>query len=147
MYFFVSMSSHHSSVSCNRCCLLNFHYMRRTFQTVYMCSKMKKIVLVSFFPPGVFSCLPYKVFFQINAFNSLCFIANCYFYSGAYNVFFSSRVYDLKPITFFLCLLFSCCCATSTEFGAASCSWSAQAATSTAASNGNLHRGASVLLW
>ncbi len=45
------------------------------------------------------------------------------------------------------CLPFSCCCATSTEFGAASCSWSTQAATLTAASNGNLHRGASVLLW
>lgn len=53
----------------------------------------------------------------------------------------------LNNALFCLCLPFSCCYATSTELDGASCSWSTQATTSTAASNGNLRREASVLLW
>lgn len=142
---------------CKRCCLLNFHYMRRTFQTVYMCSKMKKNSFSVPPPPQVssaachtksFSRLMHLIHFVLWPTGQLLLLQWPDIRRIRHRVLLFPCLWpQTGNLFFFLCLLFSCCCATSTEFDAASCSWSAQDATSTAASNGNLHRGASVLLW
>lgn len=102
-------------------------------------------------PQIVSSLVSNKVFFS-------CFITHCLdvnfprlvtsrMQQHFWPVVSCPRFLVLNNALFCHCILFSCCYATSTELDAASCSWSTQATTSTAASNGNLRREASVLLW
>lgn len=72
-------------------------------------------------------------------------ISQCCF--PCYSTFSSKRQLVSTTRLFVFVPLSSCCCTTSTELGAASCSLSTPAATSTAALNGTHHRGASVLSW